>query len=297
MERRRISMINFNTKPKPEKEEKPNRSTSSIGFGASQKQSDEEAKRAIQIDAMKKAKDAEHQREIEFMKSMNTKVLTGAKPKGIFHTQADSTADDITKSIVATFPQFAGDVLSIKAMIKTLNGNDLTVVTGWAEEFIIEQKNLVTSAMNRIKEFNSLNGTELLQEVLEYGKQSSHNTGFFQRLTSKFSNTEGYVTKITALKQHVSGILPVLCSYKDKCKASKLALYLAILSAVDDSNANKDKLIAEAFYNRRMLLNGALTNLKMLDTQLEQTLELITNMLNEISHIMDVVLPALKLKG
>jgi hypothetical protein len=216
-----------------------------------------------------------------------------------FHTEADTKAENMLSIMLKTYPQFSGKDQIIKNIFKQLIDKDLSIVTSWGEDQIIEQRNLVSTASDRIREFNALNGSALLSEVLEFSKESNTNQGsFFKRLTSKFSgNSETYNTRVTALRVQVNNLFPILRHMSEQCKRSDLALYLAILSTVDDETKDKDKLLADAYYNRRMLLNGALKNMQMLGAQLEQTLELVTNTLNEISHIMDVILPALKMKG
>jgi hypothetical protein len=216
-----------------------------------------------------------------------------------FHTEADTKAENMLSIMLKTYPQFSGKDQIIKNIFKQLIDRDLSIVTSWGEDQIIEQRNLVSTASDRIREFNALNGSALLSEVLEFSKESNANQGsFFKRLTSKFSgNSETYNTRVTALRVQVNNLFPILRHMSEQCKGSDLALYLAILSTVDDETKDKDKLLADAYYNRRMLLNGALKNMQMLGAQLEQTLELVTNTLNEISHIMDVILPALKMKG
>jgi hypothetical protein len=227
-------------------------------------------------------------------------ILTNMKPgqNKPFHTEADTKAEALCSVLLNAFPQFAGKEQYIKGMFKQLMGNDLSIVTSWGEDQIVEQRNLVSTASDRIREFNSLNGSELLSEVLNFSKEMNNNQGsFFKRITSKFSgNSETYNTRVTALRMQINALFPMFRKFSDQCKNSSLSLYLAVLSTADDESKNKEKLIAEAFYNRRMLLNGALTNMQMLTRQLDQTLEMVTNMLNEISHIMDVVLPALKMK-
>lgn len=279
---RRVSMINFGKKPEEEKpEEHP---TSGIKF--------DEGKRVEQLahDAMRQA---EMDKKIELNSIYNKPHAPSKSP---FYTEEDTKANALADIVIENYPSYIDDHKRIKNLCKQLIKNDLTVVTSWGEEFLVSQKNLVTLSSTRIREFNALSGTELLNEVLEFSKQRG-NDSFFKRITNKFANIETYNSRVLALKQHVNGILPLICNYRSECKQNLMALYLAVLSVVDDNTKDKEKLIGDAYYNRRMLLNGALTNLTMLDTQLNQTLELITGMLNEISHIMDVVLPALSMKN
>lgn len=305
-ERRRVSMINFGNK-KPEKEE-DNRHLSGIKFETNENHEDE-------MDNRLHDKMTAMDRHDELKRQMNgqvappskpafdsnakapTKPFQSVRPQGVFHTEADTKADGITKILIEKYPQYASDQLRIKNLIKQLVTNDLMTVSTWAEPFLVEQRNLVDLASTRIREFNALNGSQLLSEVLDFNRQEHADGGFFKRFTSKFSNSEAYTLKVTALKQGLSGILPILLKYNTDCKSSMLSLYTAVLSVVDDNTTGRDKLIEEAFYNRRLLLNGAMKNLEMLAAQLNQTLELITNMTNEISHLMDVVLPALKMKN
>jgi hypothetical protein len=218
-----------------------------------------------------------------------------AKP---FHTEADTKADNWWVALLKAYPQFGDQEQRVKILLKQLANANLNVVTSWGEDQIVEQRNLVSEAADRIREFNGLNGNELLREVLDYSKEAYAQGSFFKRLASKFSgNSETYNTRVTALRMQVNALLPILDKYNTQCKASGLTMYLAVLSTVDDETKDKDKLLGDAYYNRRMLLNGAMTNMQMLSHQLDQTLEMVTNMLNEISHIMDVVLPAMKMRG
>lgn len=231
---------------------------------------------------------------VEVTKTVNENHPT-VKPKGLFHTEKDTIAENITNIIVEKYPQF-DDVRKIKNMVRHLIDHDLSVVTGWGESFLAEQRHLISNASSRIREFNSLNGTQLLTEILDFSKQN-HNMSFFQKLTTKFSNIETYNNSVASLKMQMNSIFPLLCEYKNQCKTNQLSLYLAIISVVDDNEQDKEKLLADAFYNRRILLTGALKNLEMLSIQLDQTLESVSGLLNEVSHIMDVVLPALKMRN
>jgi hypothetical protein len=307
-ERRRVSMINFGNKQ--DKQEEENRQKSGINFNTNHdddlngRRHDEKAINQYnmptamdQHDALKRSMNGPSKPFDSNAKATTKPFQSVAKPTGIFHTEADTKAEAIVTEVLKKYPNYEPEKNRIKNMAKQLIANDLMTISTWGEPFLVEQKNLVNEASKRIQEFSALKGSDLLNEVLEFSKHENSGGGFFQRLTSKFATSEAYDLRVAALKQHLSGILPTIVNYNNSCKNSLLVLYVTVLSVVDDNTQGKDKIIEEAFYNRRMLLNGALKNLEMLNIQLNQTMELISNMLNEISHIMDVVLPALKMKS
>lgn len=271
-----ITMINFGTKKTDEEEKQPEPSRSGIKFGAKV-----EADKASVVNDKKDAHDQP--------------VRTG-KPSGLFHTKEDDFAEELAQEVLAQYPGYATEIRTIKNMIKQLNALDYKTVSEWGESVVVKQRELVTNASNRMAEFNTLNGAALLAEVLEFSKQSGADKTFFQKLTNKFSNIETYTVRVAGLKQQITSLFPILQSYDKDCKSNLIPMYLSVLAAVAD-HAKPDALIEETLYNRRILLNGVLKNIQILDAKLEQSIELASNMLNEISRIMDVVLPAIKMRN
>lgn len=238
---------------------------------------------------------------ISFGKAKSTEItpqpIIPAKPKSLF---GDTDNDPKMVKAVAYLNEkyesvYIGNERPLKNMIKQLMDLDLNIISTWGEEVLIETKNVVTLSAEKIREFNSYNGNETLNEILNI---ANHQQSLMQKLTKSFSsNKVTYLNRVEALKIKLKSTFSVLVECNKICKSSVISKWLVTIAAVADTMNITDELVSEAIFNRRRLLQQSLQNIQVAQAQVEQVLGLIIKMQSEIDHIIDVVVPSMELAG
>lgn len=181
----------------------------------------------------------------------------------------------------------------LHSMVTKLVNPSISTISGWGEKALDDQKNLVNRTANIVKEFNTLNGNQLLDEIIAsagYRKEKS----FFEKIKNSFSSNEvNYAAQVESLQVHLKALMPIMDDLFEKSKDSLLPLWMVSLSGFADSFSTDDKALEMAIDSRRKLLQHAFINVKSAHDQLDIIRVMAVQMLTQSEHVMNVTIPAM----
>lgn len=181
----------------------------------------------------------------------------------------------------------------LNGMVSKLINPKIAIITDWGDQALEDQKSLVNRTANVVKEFNALNGNQLLDEIIKaagYRKEKS----FFEKIKNTFTTNEvNYSSQVEGLKVHLSGLMPIMDDLFETSKDSMLPLWMVSLAGFADVFVTDDKALEMSINNRRVLLQHAFLNVKSAQSQLENIRVMAVQMMTQIDHVMNVTIPAM----
>ncbi|EPP7233223.1 hypothetical protein ACTOJ1_000077 [Shigella flexneri] len=183
----------------------------------------------------------------------------------------------------------------LSLMLEEILPLSIRQIVEWGEVSLKEQKDVFQNTTLLIKENSSLNGAEIIDEIIN--RQKEKKSGFFSRMIKslKFSKEQEDKNNIEDLKVNLSLILTQINQSMERLEGSRkyIKLRLIILIAINESLSIKNSSLLEAIENRRQLFFYALQNIEVSKVQLEQTKDMILKHLVSIDHIEKVTIPLL----
>lgn len=220
-------------------------------------------------------------------------VYTGPRDS-VFKGFDDPVVINVMSVIKANYPEYYNEHhRRLNGMVSKLLNPKISTITEWGEQALEDQKSLVNKTANLVKEFNALNGNELLDEIIRaagYRKEKS----LFEKIKNTFSSNEvNYSSRVEGLKVHLSALMPIMDDVFNSSKDSMLPLWMVSLSGFADVFTTADKALEMSIHNRRQLLQHAFINVKSAHDQLENIRVMAVQMMNQIDHVMNVTIPAM----
>jgi hypothetical protein len=220
-------------------------------------------------------------------------VHTGPR-NSVFQGIDDPTITNAMELIKKNHPDYHHEhARRLHGMVSKLVNPTVSVITSWGDQALEDQKTLVTRTANIVKEFNALNGNELLNEIITaagYRKEKS----FFQKIKNNFTvNEVNYVSKVEGLKVHLSALMPIMDDLFAKSKDSLLPLWMVSIAGFADVFVTNDKALEMAIHSRRQLLQHAFINVKSAHDQLDNIRIMAVQMMTQTDHVMNVTIPAM----
>lgn len=231
---------------------------------------------------------------------------TPSKPKEPVKTVREGPRDSLFKGkenplvrqamkfIEATYPEYHREHFRrIESLVEKLLPPTISMVMDWGQNAVEAQQELVNQTTLLVKEFNSMNGDQLLDDIIKSAGYQSEKT-LFGKLKNTFNNNKvDYVAQVEGLKVHLQGIMPSLDTQYEKSKDTQLPLWMVAISGVDEVFKTDDAALAQVLADRRQLLNHAFMNVNTSKNQLEQVRLMAVKLTTQIAHVMNVTIPAL----
>lgn len=232
-----------------------------------------------------------------------TKQAKPASPKPLFERNDDQNlVNAAVKYVEDNFAALANRHDRIERQIRQLSPLTMEVLANWGGRAISEGGDITSSAARLVKSFADLQGNELVEAALNAAKGPVAPSGWMDMIRSfaapKPESVLSFKPRLIVLKAHLVPLIPQIDSHIHETKESELRLLLNMASLVAvcevmgrPSDATMDRLM----YDRRTILSQASNQSQLVNLQLVQTKQTITQLMSKIDQLLTITIPAFEM--
>lgn len=219
-----------------------------------------------------------------------------AVARPLFESEDHPAVRAAIRSAARQFPgAYQADGTRIDNQIRKLLPLTLANVSVWADDDLVEEARFVRNSSLLVQRLSQLKVPELLEFVLA----SAHPpTGLLNRLLNRTGSPESFRPALVEARKQ----LGVVATQSEAAAGTmgevrqKLGIHLVSLAAVSDAAGEApDRVLDETLTHRRTLIQQALRQADLAVVQLDEVRRQGVDLMNQISTMLTVTLPALEM--
>ena len=219
-----------------------------------------------------------------------------AAPRPLFDSEDHPAVRDALATVRSDYPAlFAQAEPRLAALFRRILPVKLSLVTGWAEEPLMEQAALLQPMTELVRQFAKMEVPALLDAALESTRAPS---GVFGRFLSRGAPPAKFKPELIASREQLQQLMQdsEVATRKLEASAKELTLHWVALAVVSDlAGRAPDATLLDVLVQRRTLIQQAVRQAELSMLQMGQVRQQAADLTGQITSFLTVTLPAVEM--